>query len=92
MGFYLTLPQAQNKAAQLRSLHGATNTTAAFPPPEGKVLVCAVQNGPFDAAAVVYNEGELWALNDPTDNRPKDWLHMDRDKVIALCPYVEQMV
>jgi len=37
-------------------------------------LVCVVNNGPFDAAAYAYSEGEMEAFNDSGDYRPKTWL------------------
>lgn len=47
--------------------------------PPGKALVCVVQNGPFDAAAVIIDDRELKAVANPSDGRPRSWLMMDRE-------------
>lgn len=41
------------------------------------VLVCVVQNGPFDAAAVVEDERDLRDFS-AEDGRPKRWLLVNR--------------
>ena len=49
--------------------------------PENKALICVVHNGPFDAAAWIYNEIEF---NDFTDNRhsiPKTWMVAPKDLI-----------
>lgn len=45
--------------------------------PEGQLPVCLVNNGPFLAAAVAYNESEIRAFNDPSDYRPRLWFFVD---------------
>lgn len=84
MGYYLETPARNDKTGQLRELHGAQDVdpdSLAWPPPEGKALVCVVQNGLFDAAAVCYDEAEYRVFNDPTDPRRTDWLLLDADWV-----------
>jgi len=92
MGYYIETPLHLNKSSQLATLHGATVTTPSFPPPSGKVLVCVVQNGPFDAAGIAYDKDEFDCFNSSDDFRPKTWLLMDKDIVISLCPSVEKML
>jgi hypothetical protein len=47
--------------------------SAGYAPPEGKDLVCVVENGPFDAARVCDARDVLDFL-DPTDRRARTWL------------------
>lgn len=86
MGYYIQTAEPLHKAAQLRAI-GAEDVDpdrVAWPPPEGKALVCVVQNGPFDAAGVIFDESEFRAFNNPTDWRRTDWLLMDSGQVRDL--------
>jgi hypothetical protein len=56
--------------------------------PADKVLVCVVENGLFEAAGVTYNERELRAFTDPSDDRPKTWLIVPKE-VLKLQPWWE---
>lgn len=62
-----------------------------WPPQEGKVLVCLVDNGPFTAAAICYCEQEFndfrSTLNDP---RLKEWYAVDKVDIVQVCPEVEE--
>jgi hypothetical protein len=95
MGYYLEVPVLKEKAVYLCENHGATPigvgvfTSPTFPPPEGKVLICVVDNGPFEAAGICYDDKEFSAFNGTNDFRPRIWLHIDRKDAIALCPKVE---
>lgn len=35
--------------------------------------VCLVNNGPFTAAGIAYDAGEIAAFTEPGDSRPKKW-------------------
>lgn len=92
MGFYIQTPTAKGKAAQLVALHGAIEvdrpaTLEAVP--EGKALVCVVENGPFDAAALVYNSSELEEFSQPSDPRLRTWLVVDKTWAYAAAGYTE---
>lgn len=80
MGIYVEVPRNQNKADQLRQMGAVLvpPTTKVSDIPDDKVLVCVVQNGPFDAAAVVLDEKEWkhWQ-NTEDDPRPRTWLMVD---------------
>lgn len=54
------------------------------------VYVCLVDNGPFTAAAVAYNEAEFDAFADPTDPRPRTWYVVMRSDIIDVCPEVAE--
>jgi len=86
MGIYIEVPHHLNKAEQLMNLHGAVQTLA----PDSlsdispdKYLICVVENGLFDAAAVTYSQREMEAFKHP-DGRPRTWLLMDEEKVNEL--------
>lgn len=92
MGYYLEVPENNNKAGQLIHLHGAVDT--GLPPkrladiPKGKVLICVVQNGPFDAAGIVYSQRELEDFGETDSGRHRTWLLMDVEKVVELKPHL----
>jgi len=90
MGFYIEVEQPTKKAQQLCRIGAEVRSLPSFPPPQGKVLICVLENGFFDAAGICYDQKEFNDFNDPKDTRPKTWLHMDRAQVIALEPRVEE--
>lgn len=57
-----------------------------FKPESDALLVCLVDNGPFKAAAVAYDESELEAFNQPDDYRPKVWYVVKKADIKAVCP------
>ena len=90
MGYYIQTAEPCHKAGQLVSERGASRalkpeTLAEIP--EGEALVCVVQNGPFDAAALIYCDEELRAFGDPNDPRPREWLLMDKALAHELAGY-----
>lgn len=91
MGYYIEVPQHQNKDAQLVELHGAVLSQPVLPP-EGETLICVVRNGLFDAVGVVYDQDELDAFNSPGDIRPRTWLTLPTEKVLELCPEAERVL
>lgn len=86
MGYYIETPNPTNKAQQIKDRDGAVDATPAWPPPAGMVLVCVVENGPFDAAAIAFCEEEMDYFNSPGDFRKKHWLHLAKEKAIQRCP------
>lgn len=44
--------------------------------------VCLVDNGPFTAAGIAFNERELQAFNDPNDYRMKVWFWVPKEKLM----------
>jgi hypothetical protein len=89
MGCYIQTGRNTHKAAHLIAV-GARfiNKPDAFEVPEGKVLICVVENGLFDAAAVIFDEREFtdFSVNDHT-GRARTWLLMDKSAVLAIAPY-----
>ena len=94
MGYYIQTEFFTDKASQIVDTYGAVKLDG--PPatfediPEWAALVCVVQNGPFDAAALVYDEKELWDFTLP-DGRPRTWLLMDR-KVAFVAAGAEHLL
>ncbi len=91
MGFYIEVPGNKSKSTQLAELYGAGIMEA--PPetftdvPDGLALICVVDNGPFEAAALCYSALEFAAFNSPNETRPRTWLLMDQAKAHELAGY-----
>lgn len=58
-----------------------------------EALICVVENGPFDAAALVYNEGEFneFMVPDHGSQRPRRWILMDKKTAYSLAGYREKV-
>ena len=52
---------------------------------EGELPVCLVNNGPFTAAGIAFNDQEIKAFSDPDDSRPKQWWAV---KASLLAPFM----
>jgi hypothetical protein len=95
MGYYIQTKEDLNKAGQLLAAHPEVRevdrTALRFDPTRTTVLVCVVQNGPFDAAGICYSWGELCAFA-LADSRPRRWLVFPRELVIKLNPEVEPLL
>lgn len=53
---------------------------------EPSTLVCVIDNGPFEAAAVIYSESELSYFSDPSESRPMTWLAVPVQQIRQFCP------
>jgi len=72
MGFYVN-PQGQNKTTFLQQKgEKVSNSFKWNTLPKGKLPVVLIDNGPFTAAGIAYNEREFNAFTDPSDRRPKE--------------------
>ena len=92
MGYYIEVPKNTDKAGQLQKLYGAVVTprpAALIDIPAGKRLICVVQNGFFDAAALCYDDREFQEFACP-DERPRTWLLMDKAVADKLAGYDER--
>ena len=54
---------------------------------DDKVVICVVDNGPFEAAGYCFSEDEFQVFSCSADNRPKTWLVMNKEKAEALSHY-----
>ena len=98
MGYYINSTgksqlMAHEKAEGLVSDCGAERVQQ--PPdfdniPEDKSLICVVNNGPFEAAGLIFSPDELNEFNRFDDIRPKTWLLMDKKLAHELSGYDEQ--
>jgi hypothetical protein len=86
MGYYIQTPSAKSRAQYLMKKEGAV----AMPPdmgwndrPDGKSIVCVVDNGSFEAAGYAFDKAEYEMFNRP-DGRPRAWLLMDTKRVREL--------
>lgn len=89
MGYYIEVPAPTDKAGQLVSIHGAVPYAGEYEDiPADKLAVIVVQNGFFDAAAIIYSKREWEAFNEPGDRRASTSLLLDKAKVLELNPEV----
>lgn len=56
-----------------------------FEASDGMVPVCLVDNGGFTAAGIAYDVQEAKAFMQPTDDRPKVWYAVSREKLRDFC-------
>ena len=92
MGYYIQVPEAKKKAKQLVKLYGGESVIRpeTFSKiPEGKALICVIDNGLFEAAAFCYDQREFEVFSHP-DGRPKSWILMDLEKTKELTGYKER--
>lgn len=57
-----------------------------------EVTICVVQNGIFDAAAIVCSMNDLRRFNSPMDQRPKRWLTMPTEELLAHQPDLAERI
>jgi hypothetical protein len=90
MGYYIQGP-LKNKGEFLAEQYDARECSQieAFVHIEdlNEIGICVVDNGPFEAAALCYNDKEFMAFSDPHDLRPKKWYLMNRAKACELAGY-----
>ncbi len=95
MSYYLNTETATSptgKAKDLVDHHGAKiiSQPESFNTAElGRVYVCVVSNGPFDASALIYNQGEFDEFTREDDPRHKTWLTVGKSVAYGLSGYVE---
>jgi hypothetical protein len=92
MGLYIEAPHPLLKARWLIEAKGATHVQVDLgdlpPMPDtGTVLVCVVENGFFDAAAVAVTEAEVArfaSIQNGRDLRPRTWVSLPLETVKEL--------
>ncbi|GAH39307.1 unnamed protein product [marine sediment metagenome] len=91
MGYYIEVPRNKGKAQQIVELYGGRITPS--PPsfeditPE-EAIICVVDNGPFEAAGLAFNQEELNVFSH-MDGRLRTWVIMNRQKAYELTGYEE---
>jgi hypothetical protein len=95
MGYYLQTKEDLNKADQLLAEHPEVQevdqSSLRFDKTRNTVLVCVVQNGPFDAAGICHSWAQMRAFA-TLGGPPKRWLLFPRDLVLKLNPEVERLL
>ncbi len=93
MGYYIETPESNNKARQLVQLHKAELVLSPekFDFTGDDALICVVENGPFDAAAIAFDCRERDVFLRP-DGRPKTWLKLPKAKVLELNPLAKHVL
>jgi hypothetical protein len=89
MGYYIQGP-ARGKGEMLTSQHGAVavpQPKSLAEVPEDKALICVIDNGPFEAAALIYSDRELQDFTRGDDWRPRQFFLMCKVKAHELCGY-----
>lgn len=92
MGFYIEVPHNKGKAGHLVELYGAEILDKAppgFQDSQKDALICVVDNGPWEAAGLIFSSREFQAFSYP-DGRPKTWLLMDKQKAWKLAGFSEE--
>ena len=77
MGCYIN-PKFGSKEAWL-GIHGKIISVSEAEITDTHLPVCLVDNGPFSAAGVAYDQRELEAFSHPTDQRDKVWFMVNRN-------------
>ena len=86
MGFY-AFGTASNKEELLNKIGMEENQPKSLADAiEGHMFVCLVDNGPFQAAAIVYNQGELEEFTRPDEKRPRKWFQVAIRDLIGVAP------
>lgn len=90
MGYYIECPQNTQKAEQILQKYKEVHEVKEpyFDYSCETFMVCVVENGPFDAAAIAYSP-EILEVYKQNDGRPKRWLVAPRKLIVALCPMVK---
>ena len=79
MGFYIN-PQNRTKETWLE-MFGQKVDSPKWPPPNGTIPVCLIDNGPFTAAGIAYNEKEFDVFLEPDST--SEQIEADRQRVEA---------
>lgn len=90
MGFYIETGSNKRKAAWILANTKSRETPRAFKGTAEEIPVVVVDNGPFEAAAIAFDQGELDAFTEVGDTRPARFLLVARQDVIKLNPNVEK--
>lgn len=88
MGFYIETPAPRGKAQWLLDNAGALEVSAPAAGRPDSIPVVVVDNGPFEAAGIAYDEDEFKAFLRP-DGRRRTFLLVPREQVLRLCPAVK---
>ena len=83
MGVYIN-PPVISKESWIHA-NGTEVLTPTIPEDQNLCLTCLIDNGPFRALAVIYNQRELEAFTQPDDHRRRNWFTVEKVKLIHVC-------
>ena len=81
MGIYIN-PVSGTKLEWLRANAVQVPSISAFTDRD-RLALCHIDNGLFDALAVLFDEGEVAAFTEPSDTRPRTYWFAPRSAVVA---------
>lgn len=87
MGHYIQTGEPTGKAEYITGVYDAIRIERPkdfSDVPDSLALVCIVSNGPFEAAAYIYDQEEFDRLTRGDDQRPRCWILMDRNTAERL--------
>lgn len=90
MGFYLDL-QPTEMAMQLKRDHGAQLVLRPLhfaDVPADKTLICVIENGPRDAAGIIFDQAELDRFAYDGTTRARTWLLVDTARIVQMKPHL----
>lgn len=91
MGYYIQTPGFNHsKALRIAAQHNGvliSKPNHYSDIPEDSALIVVVDNGPFEAAALAYSEREFEEFTDFTDERPKEYVLLDKEVAHKLAGY-----
>ena len=82
MGYYINPP---NEAKEDFLRREGMRCLPEWPEGNDLALVCLMDNGPFTAAGICYDEEEMRAFNGPSDYRPKTWYLVQKNQLTNVC-------
>lgn len=91
MGYYIQTDSNRDKAEYLVRNHAGLKLLR--PPrtfaeiPADKALITVVDNFAFEAAGLCYDEGEFRDFTSPRDQRPRQYVLLDKDLAYKLAGY-----
>jgi hypothetical protein len=71
VGYYLN-PNGESKLDFLKRV-GVPLDVPEFPSEKDTLLVCLIENGPFNAAGIAYSREEMSAMVNDGTRRPRSW-------------------
>jgi len=90
MGYYIQTDDSINKAKFIVDNYDGERIIRPLSfasVPKGKALICVVGNPRFEAAALIYSQGEYDEFTQSDDPRQKEWLLLDLAKAHELAGF-----
>lgn len=98
MGYYINHPQmSKERWLHLNGSRPMREAPSTHKNADDEYAVCLVDNGPFTAAGICYSQGELNRFSPSKSSRlrsprPRLWFFVPREKLIEVCPHVEEVL